>query len=160
VKAIVGARDLWLTSDVVSILCSILSSMREDEVVAIRAPRSDATTLPASPVERFIQELAPKLGHGVQMYAPSGKGRAATFFRDYDLVDSSDGVYAFFAPEAEMEGGTGHVVQAALNRHKTVEAWTLDVHGHLVFIGSDETEGIPDVAIALRQMREEARTSD
>jgi hypothetical protein len=131
---IVASHDLWLTPNLVASITALVSTIPLDGVVGIRC---DLSQDPSSAVERFVQSLVPKMGRTVWMSSPKGEGRAGTFKRDYELVEKADAVVAFFAPEQEMEGGTGHVVKAALDREVPVEAYGLDDKGELTLIGSD-----------------------
>jgi len=53
-------------------------------------------------------------------------GSGAVFNRDIEMVGLSDLVLAFFAPYHAMEGGTGHVVEVAIDRNVPVYSYTLD----------------------------------
>lgn len=64
--------------------------------------------------------------------------RAGVYLRDYALVRSSSAVFAVFAPDRVMDGGTGHVIKAALDSEVPVEAYTVDDDGSLMMIGSDD----------------------
>jgi nucleoside 2-deoxyribosyltransferase len=56
---------------------------------------------------------------------PEG-GPGVVFERDIEMVGLSDLVLAFFAPYHAMEGGTGHVVEVAIDRNVPVYSYTLD----------------------------------
>lgn len=143
---IVASHDIDLTRDIASKVASfivVLNDENEKEIaiwgdtnkISIRAPMGGDAS---SPVERMAMNLAGEIGLAVYWVRPHEKTRAANFERDYNLVESADRVMAFFREDRLMEGGTGHVVQAALIRGIPVEAWTHDESGTLVSIGSDE----------------------
>jgi hypothetical protein len=80
-----------------------------------------------------------KAERAVRIYQPvAGEGRASVYERDYRLAEQSSKVFAWFAPGEEMEGGTGHVVKAAMDRGVAVEAYRLDDDGNVVLLGSIE----------------------
>lgn len=133
---IVGSTQLWLTPEVMGGVIGAIAVEPPGEVVAIRIGRASAE--PPSPTERFAMEIAPSLGHIVRTWAPALPGRDSVFRRDFLMVEAANRVIAFFSPGQEMEGGTGHVVKAALDRGIPVEAYGLDDAGSLELIGSDD----------------------
>lgn len=81
--------------------------------------------------ERLVAEWCfqfPHLNHRWVMPEPGG-GSGAVFNRDAELVANADLVLAFF-PDSGLEGGTGHVVERAIDLGVPVYSYTL----------SDETE--------------------
>jgi nucleoside 2-deoxyribosyltransferase len=83
-----------------------------------------------------VAVLAKTMGLGVYWYKPQpGEGAGATFNRDAAMVRRADYVLAFFDEDHAMEGGTAHVVDAALNAMVPVYAWTLDPAGRLARLG-------------------------
>lgn len=130
--AVVGSRDLVLTEAMGVRLTSIISTT---DRVGIRATRDDEIM---SPIERLASVICESLGVPVIRYSASNSGRASVYFRDYALVRSSSAVFAVFSPERVMDGGTAHVIKAALDEGVQVEAYTLDDDGTLTMIGSDD----------------------
>lgn len=134
---IVGSRELELTPDIVTTVTAAISAETPGHPVAVRTPLNQS--LATSPVEALAEVLAPKMGRDVWHAMPtSAAGRAGVYRRDYTMVEQACRVVAFFAPEREMEGGTGHIVKAALDRGIPVEAYGLTEEGDLELIGSDE----------------------
>jgi hypothetical protein len=88
--------------------------------------------------ETLVSALADTYGLKVDWRRPTGGGRAAVYLRDYGLVDDADYVEAFFAHDRVMEGGTGHVVEAALNRDKRVYGWVVTEGGRVERVGEIE----------------------
>lgn len=131
--AVVASRDLWPTPEVVAAVAAAVGS--HGEPVAIRASTKSVI---ASHVEEAAVKLCDLFSVELRPYKPEGPGREAVFERDYRLVENSSKVYAFFAPGEEMQGGTGHVVKAALDRGVDVEAFGLDEQGNVVLLGSEE----------------------
>lgn len=143
---IVASHDIELTRDIVSKVASfivVLHDENEREIaiwgdtnkISIRAPRGGNHS---SPVEEMAVQLAQEIGLDTYWVRPYTNDRAAVYDRDYRLVESGDRVMAFFREDRLMQGGTGHVVQAALIRGVPVEAWTHDSSSSLVSIGSDD----------------------
>ena len=78
--------------------------------------------------ERLVREVVRQCSHLDVLWLmpePDG-GPGATFNRDNLMVASSDLVLAFFAPHHVMEGGTGHVVETAIDRNVPVYSFTID----------------------------------
>lgn len=137
-KVVVGSRDLPLSIGIITRVASEFASSNDDEAFGVRAPFAENDV--ASPVERLVETIAERLGRPVIRFSPTRGGREATFHRDYDLVTEASAVLAFFSPEREMDGGTGHVVKAALDRGVKVDAYGVHPDGTLVFLGSDDAD--------------------
>jgi hypothetical protein len=116
----------------VAILAGLVASSPAGEAFGIRVNGEDLET---SPTERLMALIASTTGHNVIRFKPDGVRSA--YRRDYYMVEHSRLVVAFFSPGAEMSGGTGHVVKAALDRGVQVEAYTMDEDGEIMMIGSD-----------------------
>jgi len=140
-KVIVGSSDLPLSLDIVGMVAAAFAASDPLDAFGIRIPHGSSD--PASPVERLVEAVASRLDRQIIRFSPTKGGRSAVFFRDYDLVTGADEVLAFFSTEREMEGGTGHVVKAALDRGVKVNAYACRPDGTLVFLGSDDGELIP-----------------
>lgn len=67
-------------------------------------------------------------------------GPGAVFNRDNEMVRGSDLVLAFFAPGRMMEGGTGHVVESAIDQG--VPVYSFELGDSLVRVGEHD----PDAA--------------
>jgi hypothetical protein len=137
-KVIVGSSDLQLTVSMVSMVASIFSATPEGEAFGVRVSYEETSA--ASPVERLVETVGIRTNRAVIRYSPTRGGRAAVFHRDYHLVEGASEVLAFFSPEREMDGGTGHVVKAALDRGVKVDAYSVHPDGTLVYLGSDEAD--------------------
>lgn len=137
-----SAPDLTLPSALVSAILAIVSTLPEDAEVAVRGPKLVEPSRGeqfATVLEEWAWRITSATGRVPQIYRPKeGNGRQGVFLRDYDLVDQAEHVYAYFHPSKVMDGGTGHVVKAALDRNIPVEAWTIDGEGQLVLVGSDD----------------------
>jgi hypothetical protein len=142
----VASHDIDLTRDIASKIASfivVLARENEKQIavwgdtnkISIRAPIGGNHS---SPVEEMAVQLAQDIGLDTYWVRPYTNDRSAVFDRDYRLVESGDRVMAFFREDRLMEGGTGHVVHAALVRGIPVEAWTHDESGTLTSIGSDD----------------------
>lgn len=137
-----SAPDLTLPSALVSAILAIVSTLPQGAEVAVRGPKLTAAGLGgqfATVLEEWAWRITSATGRVPQIYRPKeGNGRQGVYLRDYDLVDQAEHVYAYFHPSKIMDGGTGHVVKAALDRNIQVEAWTISSDGQLVLVGSDE----------------------
>jgi len=71
----------------------------------------------------------------VEWFEPEPGGRDQTYRRDFELVEAADQVIAFFDAEHIMEGGTAHVVEAAMMRNIPVSAWSIDDRGLIERVG-------------------------
>lgn len=138
--AVVASNDLWALPSIASKIASELTTMNsEEDCILVRADREGKIS---SQVEELATRLAERLDMPWDLATPFyGSGRDGVYERDYRLVDHADSVMAFFHPERVMEGGTAHVVKAALDREKPVEAWTLDDAGELIQVGADDGGG-------------------
>ena len=141
-KVIVGSSDLPLSLDIVGLVASAFASASPEEAFGIRVPYDEGG--PASPIERLVESIASRLDRQVIKFSPTKGGRSAVFFRDYDLVEGASEVVAFFSPDRGMEGGTGHVVKAALDRGVRVEAYSCQPDGTLEYLGSDDGDVTPN----------------
>ena len=101
-----------------------------DGEIAIRGPRSGG---PTGPVEEQALEIARACSATPVIYVPEAScdARAATFKRDYELVEGADIVLAFFREGSDMGGGTGHVVKAAIDREVAVDAFSVSEDGDI-----------------------------
>lgn len=79
--------------------------------------------------------IAEGMGYSIEWYWPDPGGRDQTYNRDFELVGAADLVEAYFPASNPMEGGTAHVVEAAMNRGIPVYAWSIDEHGTVVRVG-------------------------
>lgn len=104
-----------------------MAAMPDGSTILLRSPKNGSP----GTFETVAAELAKTNGHVVRWMMPRDSGRSAVYKRDYELVESADRVEAYFAVDRVMEGGTGHVVEAAMARECPVYAWAVD-HGGLV----------------------------
>lgn len=95
-------------------------------------------TTPPGTFEAIVEAIATSIGLTVEYRVPQDGDRGSVFRRDYQMVDDSNYVEAYFPLHAIMEGGTGHVVDAALGRDKQVYAWSVDPEGRIGRIGELE----------------------
>lgn len=85
--------------------------------------------------------MATELGLDVEWFEPdAADGPGQTYSRDFRLIDGADNVIAYFDVNDPMEGGTGHVVDAAMGKGVQVTAYTLDEHGKLELLGEFDPE--------------------
>jgi len=89
--------------------------------------RRGLTTSPGH-FEKLTREIVRQSSHlearWVQPDPDDGPG--AVFLRDNAMVAAADLVLAFFEPHHVMEGGTGHVVESAVDQAVPVYSFTID----------------------------------
>jgi hypothetical protein len=111
-----------------------IANLPQGSVILLRRGR----ITPAGIFERVVADLAAAAQITVQWREPKIGDRSTVYLRDYTMVDDSDYVEAYFPLGSIMEGGTGHIVDAALNREKRVYAWSVDAEGRVDRIGEIE----------------------
>jgi len=129
--ALAGSRDLPLDR-VARDIISRLASLSEGSVVLLRHPKTKGKR--PGGFEQLVAKLAGILSIEVIWVKPEGSDRSQVFLRDLDLVSRADYVIAYF-PTPAMDGGTGHIVDAAWNKGVPVEAWYVHPDGELERIG-------------------------
>lgn len=112
-----------------------LAALPPGSSVFLRKP----TKRPASRFEMGVAVMATKLDLLVRWWEPGPGGRQATFLRDVSMVSAADEVLAYFTEAEVMTGGTGHVIDKALDQAKTCRAYSI-VGGELRWVGGQETE--------------------
>lgn len=113
---------------------SKMAAMPEGSTILLRQAKNS----PPSTFEAIVAELAKANGHVVRWMQPRESGRSAVYKRDYELVEAADRVEAYFAIDRVMEGGTGHIVEAAMARECPVYAWSVDTGGLIERVGEIE----------------------
>lgn len=100
--------------------------------VFLRHPKSP-TRKPGG-FEQLVARLSVPLGVKVEWMRPEGSEKGNSYVRDVEMCRRSDFVICFFTTEA-MDGGTGHLVEAAMSIGVPVEGWWIDADGEAVRIG-------------------------
>jgi hypothetical protein len=98
---------------------------------------------PVANFERIVRTIAAESTHlHVRWAMPDpDAGPGAAFLRDNEMVSSVDLVLAFFEPHHVMEGGTGHVVETAIDRNVPVYSFTIDEEA-LIRVGDHDPDAI------------------
>lgn len=123
--------------------------------------RRKARGEPSSPIEQLAYDIQSEVGGTSVLHGTKGPDREDVYDRDWLLVKSIDRLIAFFAPGRVMEGGTGHVVHAALTRGVKVEAWEAVEAGTIRPVGSDDGYHVDDEGVEWMERRfEEWREAD
>lgn len=135
---IVGDRHAEPTPDALTEIGLLLA---EQQPVRVRV-RSSTKLVITSEFEKAVTDLIHRMlnsGFSVSFdcVVPQASGRRYNWLRDYALVDGADKVIAYFSRRGFMQGGTGHVVQAALNCNVPVEAWMHDEGGNMIALQDD-----------------------
>lgn len=111
------------------------------EVIFLRHPKTRGRR--PGGFEQMTAKLAEAMGVKVVWCKPEGNDKGNTYIRDLDMVSRADFVIAFFTTE-QMDGGTGHVVEAAMSKSIPVEGWWIDSDGEAQRIGEyDPTQDGP-----------------
>jgi hypothetical protein len=134
---IVGSRTLEIEADVAFHVLRALESIPMGTILLRKPLRR-----PPRPFEGLVALLAQAMGFEVTWHAPAPGGRAMVFLRDVEMVTKSDQVIAFFSEKDVMSGGTGHVVEKALDQQRPVRAYAI-MGDQLRLVGSEDatTEG-------------------
>lgn len=130
--AVVGSHDLD-PALIASHLLKQLVSLPTPSIVMLRRGRK---TKPG-PIEMLTESLCRQLEIAVEWREPQAGARAGVYNRDVSMVGACDAVWAYFDPEHVMEGGTGHVVEKALDQDRPVYAWA-PIDGSMTDVGSHE----------------------
>jgi len=116
--AFVGSHSLDV-SIVAGHLLKTLVSLPPETVVLLRKGR---TTVPGD-FETLTQALCLQLHIDFEWCIPDEGGREAVFLRDIEMVTRADAVVAYFDADSVMQGGTGHVVDKAMDIDRPVYAY-------------------------------------
>lgn len=130
---VVGARSLWPIPSVASAVLSIMLDHRGD-VFCVRANRNGEL---ASGTEDLVEKIGARIGVTTLPW-PSSTG--SSFHRDNAMVARSSHVYAFFAPGALMEGGTGHVAAVALRANIPLIAYSINDDANVYVVAEYDKE--------------------
>lgn len=132
--AVVGSSDLD-PALIAHHLLKQLAALPAPSYVLLR--RGQKT--PPGPIEMLAESLCRQLEIGIEWREPQGGSRSSVFNRDVSLVAAADAVWAYFKAERVMDGGTGHVVEKALDQDRPVYAWA-PIDGEMKDVGSHEPE--------------------
>lgn len=129
--ALAGSRDLPLDR-VARYVIGELAKLPEGSTVLLRHPKTKGSQ--PGGFEQLVHKVATLLNLDVEWCRPEGSDRSQVYLRDLDMVTRADYVVAFF-PTPAMDGGTGHIVEAAWNKGVSIEAWWVQADGSLERIG-------------------------
>lgn len=122
--AMAGSHDLPLSKAANGIL-KVLVGLPPNTKLLLRRGKHT----PPGPFERLVAQLCDSLAIEYEWRRPQEGGRSATYLRDVSMADAADGVIAFFHPERIMDGGTGHLVEKAMDAGRPVWAMTVGDEG-------------------------------
>lgn len=123
---IIGSGALRPSDDVYRKIVAALTFHQGE----IRIRRPDT-----SPIEGWIWENLADDRIVVPYPSPPGKNN---YDRDHLIVQGADLVMSFFPEERFMEGGTGHVVECAIEADVPVEAWAMHPDGSLTLFAEHD----------------------
>lgn len=113
---------------------AVLKDAPRGSEILLRTPRNG----PPARFEANVAEMATQLGLQVTWCPPEPGGREQNYLRDFEMVTGADRVEAFFDWEHPMEGGTAHLVEAAMMRGTPVFAWIILPGGQMDRLGELE----------------------
>ena len=102
------------------------------ESVLLRHPKTQSRR--PGGFEQMVAKLAVPLGVEVIWCRPEGSDKGNTYIRDVEMVRKADFVICYFTTD-QMDGGTGHVVEAAMAANVPVEGWWIESDGSAQRIG-------------------------
>ena len=108
-----------------------LIKLPEKSTILLRHPRNGDPGL----FEVNLATMARNHGLFVEWFEPKEGGRDQVYNRDFEMVLSADYVIAYFVDDEPMQGGTGHVVDAAIMKGIQVTAYTVSETGDVEFLG-------------------------
>lgn len=138
---IVGSHSLPIPP-LLEVMDKTLDALRSAAAVASSKPPQILLRHPREgvpgPFEALVSIAANARGYDVRWCYPDRRGgREGTYVRDAHMVGMADLVLAFFTPGSLMVGGTGHVVEKALDKDIPVQAYEIDESG-LRWVGGVE----------------------
>ena len=126
--ALAGSSDLAVDRTARHVIPWLLKA----ESILLRHPKT-ASRRPGG-FELMVSKLAATLGVEVIWCRPEGSEKGNTYIRDLDMVRKADFAIGYFATD-QMDGGTGHVVEAAMSCNVPVEGWWIASDGSATRIG-------------------------
>lgn len=131
--AVVGSRAVDLR-EIAGHILKTLASLPDGTTVLLRRGRHT----PPGDFEVFTQALCLQLGINFEWCQPDEGGREAVYLRDIEMVAKSDAVVAYFDADSVMTGGTGHVVEKAIDADKPVYAYAPSDQNRVDWVGGHE----------------------
>lgn len=126
---------MTMTVPIADEVARIVNELRAGDTLLVRSPDGVRVT---SAFELAASVFASAVHVNVELYVPAERDRAAVFHRDYQLVASAHEVLAYFPYEAELDGGTWHVIHAAMQKGVPCRAFTITQDGRVRLIGSED----------------------
>jgi hypothetical protein len=125
---VVGSRSFPITPKIGAAVVELIQSYPPDTVILTRG---------SSGFDTFVMRACEIIGYPVAVFPSTGGGD--NFRRDADMVRESDEVLVFMDPHSlvDMNTGTAHVVEKALDQKKPTKAYSVG-NGGLVYVGSSD----------------------
>lgn len=142
--ALVGSRAVDVR-EISGHLLKTLVSFPEGTIVLLRKGR----TTPPGDFEVFTQALCLQLGINFEWCQPDEGGREAVYLRDIEMVTKADAVVAYFDADSVLSGGTGHVVEKAMDADKPVYAYAPSGQNTVDWVGGHEPADPTRVRLSL-----------
>lgn len=137
--ALVGSRRIVITKKIAERIDQLLDALDQGDTLLLRSPDGVRAS---SPFEATAAILAADHDLNVRYVTPDAPERAATYRRDYTLVEAADEVLAYFPDQSELGGGTWHVTHAAMQKGIPCRAFTITQDGRQRLIGSEDGESM------------------
>lgn len=141
--AIVGSRKIRISYSIAERIGKVVSGLRAGDTLLLRSPDGER---PTSDFEMSAALQARKRDANIALFVPDESDRASIYRRDYELVLAADEVLAYFPAGADLEGGTWHVVHAAMQKGIPCRAFMIAQDGRTELIGSEDGEPALDYA--------------
>lgn len=135
--ALAASRKVFVTLPVIHRVEEMLDAFKPGDTLLVRSP---GDRRPTSLLEANAVVLAVDRDINVQFFSPRESGRAGIYRRDYELVLAADEVVAYFDQGSEIDGGTWHVVHAAMQKGILCRAFTINQDGQTELLGSEDGE--------------------
>jgi len=117
-------------------IARLIADLPPESIILLRRPRLNPPGIMELAISEMVaQDVLADHHLSVEWFEPAPGDRSQTYQRDFEMVSVADRVVAYFDEGHIMEGGTGHVVEAALAREVPVEAWAISGDGRIWRVG-------------------------
>lgn len=118
-----------------------MDALPQDSVILLRRGNKSGPGRFETLLREIVRQYAWHLDIRWMLPEPDG-GPGATFNRDNEMVAMSDLVLAFFEPGHTMSGGTGHVVETAIDRNIPTYSFAMSEDSALTRVGDHDPDAL------------------